>query len=166
MVVTSKALPRMGLGMAALGRPGYINLDHLCSVFGESQERTMETMQQQANRVMDALFAACDSPTGKPWLDCARSYGLAEKFVGEHLHANNVDPTDVYVSSKWGYTYVADWEVSLAEGAPHEVKDHSAENFLKHVKETDEHLGEYIFASAIVELSIVDQLDQYCQRLR
>ena len=33
----------------------------------------------------------------------------------------------MYVSSKWGYTYVADWKVELEEGAPHEVKDHSLE---------------------------------------
>ena len=26
-----------------------------------------------------------------------------------------------------GYTYVADWKVELADGAPHEVKDHSLE---------------------------------------
>jgi len=151
MVATSKTLPRMGLGMAALGRPGYINLDRR-AIFGESQ-RTIETMQQQANEVMDALFAASNSnPTttttssadSKPWLDCARSYGLSEKFVGDYFRANKVTPEDVYVSSKWGYTYVADFKVSLPEGSAHEVKDHSTENFLKQVKETEEHLGEYI----------------------
>jgi aryl-alcohol dehydrogenase-like predicted oxidoreductase len=79
-----------------------------------------------------------------PWLDCARSYGLSEKFVGEYLRSNNVSPTDVYVSSKWGYTYVADWNVELGDGEPHEVKDHSLENFLKQVQETSEHIGDYV----------------------
>mmetsp|Transcript_7519 Transcript_7519/g.16319 ORF Transcript_7519/g.16319 Transcript_7519/m.16319 type:complete len:351 (+) Transcript_7519:107-1159(+) len=142
---------KIGLGMAALGRPGYINLQrntHLTS-------RTIEGMQQQANAVIDELFQQCleinkstpaESDGGKivPWLDCARSYGLSEKFVGEYLRENNVRPEDVYVSSKWGYTYVADWKVELGEREPHEVKDHSLENFMKQVQETDSHIGPYL----------------------
>lgn len=144
----SLPLPRMGLGMAALGRPGYINLDR-ASIFG-SDDRTVDKMQTQANQVMDRLFketSANDNSTTrtrKPWLDCARSYGLSEKFVGEYLRNHNVDPKSVYVSSKWGYTYVADFKVSLAPGAKHEVKDHSTENFLKQVEETEELLGDYL----------------------
>lgn len=136
--MTSASLPRMGLGMAALGRPGYINLDR-AAIFGDA-DRTVEKMQTQANKVMDALFQA----NGKPWLDCARSYGLSEQFVGEYLRSKDISPSDVHVSSKWGYTYVADFKVSLDPGAKHEVKDHSTKNFLKQVKETDELLGEYL----------------------
>ena len=141
---------RVGLGLAALGRPGYINLQrdsHLTS-------RSVEGMQRQANAVMDELFYQSRSLSKRqdnseeklilPWLDCARSYGLSEKFVGEYLRSNNVSPTDVYVSSKWGYTYVADWNVELGDGEPHEVKDHSLENFLKQVQETSEHIGDYV----------------------
>ena len=62
-----------------------------------------------------------------PWLDCARSYGLSEEFVGDYLRLNRIMPEDVYVSSKWGYTYVADWRVELGDGEPHEIKDHSLE---------------------------------------
>jgi len=40
--------------------------------------------------------------------------------------------------------YVADWNVSLEKGKPHEVKNHSTENFLKQVEESAELLGEYI----------------------
>ena len=40
--------------------------------------------------------------------------------------------------------YVADWKVSLEEGAKHEIKDHSTENFLKQVEETGSFLGEYL----------------------
>ena len=135
---------RVGLGLAALGRPGYINLQrdsHLTS-------RSVEGMQQQANSVMDALFQQSRRLSKEekliPWLDCARSYGLSEKFVGEYLKSNNVPPADVYVSSKWGYTYVAEWNVELGEGEPHEVKNHSLENFLKQLQETSEHIGEYV----------------------
>ena len=87
--------------MAALGRPGYINLkrnDHLSS-------RSIEGMQNQANSVINELFGISASlgngDDNIPWLDCARSYGLSEKFVGEYLRSNNVKPNDVYVSSKW-----------------------------------------------------------------
>ena len=62
-----------------------------------------------------------------PWFDCARSYGFSEKFVGQFLRSKKVDPNDVYLSSKWGYTYVANWQVELEEGKQHEVKDHSVE---------------------------------------
>jgi aryl-alcohol dehydrogenase-like predicted oxidoreductase len=91
-------LPRLGLGMAALGRPGYINLER-SKHFGS--ERTVETMRSQANLVMDQLFAESSLI---PWLDCARSYGLSERFVGEYLKSHSIEPSDVYVSSKWGYS--------------------------------------------------------------
>jgi Aldo/keto reductase family len=137
--------------MAALGRPGYINLDR-SSIFGsvEKTKRGVAMMQAAANSVMDTLFelnknTSQQQQQQRPWLDCARSYGLAEQFVGDYLDNNNIDPKDVYVSSKWGYTYVADWQVSLTEpNAPHEVKDHSTENFLKQVQETSQHLGKYL----------------------
>ncbi|KAL9178695.1 hypothetical protein ACHAXT_003826 [Thalassiosira profunda] len=140
---------RIGLGMAALGRPGYINLSRDSFL----PSRTVDGMQRAADAVIDELFLQCaklndarDAGDAKyvPWLDCARSYGLSEKFVGEYLRANDVAPEDVYVSSKWGYTYVADWQVELGEGEPHEIKDHSLKNFLKQVEETKEHIGPYL----------------------
>jgi aryl-alcohol dehydrogenase-like predicted oxidoreductase len=116
-------------------------------------------MQTQANLVMDSLFQNSEIP----WFDCARSYGLSEKFVGEYLKKNNVSPEKVYVSSKWGYTYVADWKVSLEKGEPHEVKDHSVENFLKQLEETNELIGDYVdlyqIHSATFESGVMDNED-------
>jgi aryl-alcohol dehydrogenase-like predicted oxidoreductase len=123
MKMTPASLPRLGLGMAALGRPGYINLNR-DAVFG-ADGRTLEKMQTQADLVLDMLFQMSQASASTPWIDCARSYGLSEKFTGEYLRKRNVKPDEVYVSSKWGYTYVADWNVTLDPGAPHEVKDHS-----------------------------------------
>lgn len=80
------------------GRPGYITLNR-SDVFG-SDTRSVEQMQEASDRVIDKLF----SLTSKPWIDCARSYGLSEKFVGEYLRKNKIDPSSVYVSSKWGYS--------------------------------------------------------------
>lgn len=139
---------RVGLGMAALGRPGYINLHretHLSS-------RTVDDMRETAHKVIDELFRRCRELNNAgttdlklvPWLDCARSYGLSEEFVGDYLRRNNISPEDVYVSSKWGYTYVANWNVELDEGEPHEIKDHSLENFMKQVEETKSHIGPFV----------------------
>lgn len=94
--------------------------------------------------MMDELFSQCAKLNTIPWLDCARSYGLSEQFVGDYLKSNNIAPQDVYVSSKWGYTYVANWNVELSDGAPHEVKDHSLSNFVKQVEETKAHIGPYL----------------------
>ena len=77
---------RIGLGMAALGRPGYINLQRDAVI----QSRTIDGMQTQANDVIDELFQYCTPGSSSggssgggegsvPWLDCARSYGLSEK---------------------------------------------------------------------------------------
>lgn len=134
----------LGLGMAALGRPGYINLNRKEIFDIHSQERSIATMQNQANTVMNTLFEECNKHNIIPWIDCARSYGLSEKFVGEFLRQNNIPPDSVYVSSKWGYTYVADWNVTLEEGKPHEVKDHSVDNFLKQLEQTKSLIGEYV----------------------
>jgi len=95
------ALPRLGLGMAALGRPGYINLNRE-SILGN--DRPVELMQKQADLVMDKLFALSSSGEEDAWLDCARSYGLSEKFVGEYLRSRKIPADQVYVSSKWGYS--------------------------------------------------------------
>lgn len=150
MVAASKTLPRFGLGMAALGRPGYINLsrthifdDKDCNM-DDVQRRSVESMQQKANVVMQSLMKESKENGILPWFDCARSYGLSEKFVGDFLRGKEVKPEEVFVSSKWGYTYVADWKVELEAGQPHEVKDHSVGNFLKQIEETKECIGEYV----------------------
>ena len=72
-------LPRIGLGMAALGRPGYINLGHADDL---PAERSVEAMRAQAHEVLDAAFAV-----GVRYFDCARSYGLSEEFVASWLQA-------------------------------------------------------------------------------
>jgi aryl-alcohol dehydrogenase-like predicted oxidoreductase len=106
----------IGLGMAALGRPGYITLGHAADL-----DRTYapEAMQARADAVLDAAWAA-----GIRYYDAARSYGRGEAFLGAWLGARQVDPAAVMVGSKWGYIYTADWRV---DAKVHEVKDHSLE---------------------------------------
>jgi aryl-alcohol dehydrogenase-like predicted oxidoreductase len=68
----------LGIGMAALGRPGYIKLGH-----GEDYQegRTIEDMEQRAFAVLDAAWDA-----GVRYFDAARSYGRGEAFLGAWLH--------------------------------------------------------------------------------
>jgi len=89
MVVNAKVIPRIGLGMAALGRPGYINLDRSTQI-GEDRVRDVAYMQEKANHVLDKAMEI-----GVTHFDCARSYGLSEKFVGDYLRSKKVSPGEL-----------------------------------------------------------------------
>jgi aryl-alcohol dehydrogenase-like predicted oxidoreductase len=101
----------LGLGLAALGRPGYMTLGHA----GDLPSVAMEPMSRHAGAVCDAAYAA-----GVRHFDVARSYGRGEQFLRDWLDRRH--HADVIVSSKWGYRYVARFE---AQAPVHEVKDHS-----------------------------------------
>jgi aryl-alcohol dehydrogenase-like predicted oxidoreductase len=81
---------------------------------------------------MDAAYAH-----GVRYIDAARSYGLAETYLAQWLHARP-HIKDVAIGSKWGYTYTADWRT---EADVHEVKDHSAAAYRRQVAETRALLG-------------------------
>lgn len=122
---------RLGIGLAALGRPAYINV-------GRADElppgRSAEGMREATWRVLDAAYAA-----GIRWVDAARSYGRAEEFLGGWLNARA--PEDVTVSSKWGYTYVGEWKT---DAPVHEVKEHSLQRFQAQYQESRVLLGGHL----------------------
>lgn len=103
----------LGLGLAALGRPGYLNVGHGRTV---GPDRSVEALEARCRQVCDRAWAA-----GIRWFDAARSYGRAEAFLAGWLRDRGIAPGEVTVSSKWGYTYTAGWEV---DADPPEVKDH------------------------------------------
>jgi aryl-alcohol dehydrogenase-like predicted oxidoreductase len=122
----------IALGLAALGRPGYLNLAH-----GEDfEDRSAEGMARRTHEVLDAAYAA-----GIRHFDAARSYGRAEEFLGTWLRSRSLAPGAVTVSSKWGYTYTARWRI---DADPPEVKDLSAATFRRQLAETSEQLGEHL----------------------
>ena len=47
------AVSRMGLGLAALGRPGYINLGHASDLAGRTQVASLERL---THNVLDAAY--------------------------------------------------------------------------------------------------------------
>ncbi|WP_052168700.1 aldo/keto reductase [Actinoalloteichus spitiensis] len=120
---------RLGLGLAALGRPAYINQGGADAL---PAERTVEAMRRNCHDVLDAAYAA-----GVRWVDTARSYGLAEEFLAEWLADRG--HRDLAVSSKWGYTYVGEWRV---DAEVHEVKEHSAQRFDEQSRESRDLLGD------------------------
>ena len=107
--------PRIGLGLAALGRPGYINLGHGQDMPGS---RDVDAMRAHCHRMLDVAWQR-----GLRYMDAARSYGQAEAFLGDWLAQRPAGERPV-VGSKWGYTYTAGWRV---EAEVHEVKEHSRE---------------------------------------
>jgi len=128
---TGLPVTRLGLGLAALGRPSYINLGRGADL---PVERDVEAMERRCHAVLDAAYAA-----GIRYFDAARSYGLAEQFLGRWLQARELSRTDVTVGSKWGYTYTADWR---PDARVHEVKDLSLETLERQIAETRAELGD------------------------
>ncbi|MGP4110909.1 aldo/keto reductase [Streptomyces sp. 4N509B] len=121
---------RVGLGLAAVGRPGYINLGRRPDL---PADRTVAALRERTHELLDAAHAA-----GVRYVDAARSYGRAEEFLGDWLRAHP-EASDLVVGSKWGYTYVGEWRT---DAAVHEVKDHAAATFDRQYPETRDLLGE------------------------
>jgi len=124
---------RLGLGLAALGRPGYVTLNHASDLSGRYDPSLMEL---RAHEVLSAAFQA-----GIRYIDVARSYGRAEDFVASWLRKRAIEPGEISVASKWGYTYTAGWSTSAAQ---HEVKEHSLSAYLRQLHESIERLGPYL----------------------
>jgi aryl-alcohol dehydrogenase-like predicted oxidoreductase len=124
---------RLGLGLAALGRPGYVTLNHATDLGGSYEPSVMES---HAHAVLDAAFDA-----GIRYVDAARSYGRAEDFLASWLRKRAIEPGEVSLGSKWGYTYTAGWSTSATQ---HEVKDHSLLAFERQLAESVERLGRYL----------------------
>src|SRR6476646_4557986 len=120
---------RLGLGLAALGRPGYLNLGHGADL---GADRSVDALRARSFEVLDAAYAS-----GVRYLDAARSYGRGEEFLGGWLRDR--DPRDVVVGSKWGYVYTAGWEV---DADPPEVKHHDVQTLRRQLHETRERLGD------------------------
>ncbi len=139
---------RIALGLAALGRPAYINLDH-----GEDvADPSVDEMESAAHDVLDAAYEG-----GVRWFDAARSYGRAEAFLASWLRRRGLQRGDVTVSSKWGYRYTADWRIDAAQ---HEVKDLSVEHLRAQWSESHDLLGEWLgiyqIHSATLDSGVLD----------
>src|SRR5690606_748387 len=102
---------RIGLGMASIGRPRYINIkqDESNEVF------SLENFKEKGKVAIENAYKS-----GIRHFDTSPGYGIAESLLIDWLKEKK-DPS-ITVSTKWGYTYVADFDPNATE---HEVKEHS-----------------------------------------
>jgi aryl-alcohol dehydrogenase-like predicted oxidoreductase len=126
-------LPSLGLGLAAVGRPAYLNLGHAEDLAGST---SVEDLQVRTHHLLDLALER-----GITYVDAARSYGRAEEFLGSWLRARELDPGAVTVGSKWGYAYVGGWRL---DATTHEVKDHSVDALRAQWEESRRILGPHL----------------------
>lgn len=146
---TGLTVSRIGLGLAALGRPAYITPGR-----GEdyAEGRTPAAMEQRCHQMLDAAVAA-----GVRYVDAARSYGLAEDFLGRWLASRQPAAGALTIGSKWGYAYVGGWQLD----APlHEIKDLSVGTLRRQIEESRTRLGQrlhlYQIHSATLESGVLE----------
>jgi aryl-alcohol dehydrogenase-like predicted oxidoreductase len=124
---TGPPVSRVGIGLAALGRPAYItgNRDH------DLLDRIVDGLRARSFAVLDAAYKA-----GIRYFDAARSYGRAEEFLAGWLDERGHQ--EAVAGSKWGYRYVAGWRL---DAEVNEVKEHSLGMFTAQLAQTRALLG-------------------------
>jgi aryl-alcohol dehydrogenase-like predicted oxidoreductase len=146
---TGLTVTPLGLGLAALGRPGYITLGREADL---GRDRSVEVMEQRCHEVLTAAYDA-----GVRYVDAARSYGLAETFLATWLHARALPPTAMTIGSKWGYSYIGEWRL---DAPVHERKDLSTRTLRRQLAESRAILGGalslYQIHSATIESNVLD----------
>jgi aryl-alcohol dehydrogenase-like predicted oxidoreductase len=130
---TGPEVTPVGLGLAALGRPAYIDLGRDADLGGD---RGVEALERRCHQVLDAAWEA-----GVRYFDAARSYGRAEAFLASWLEARGLRTEQLTVGSKWGYTYVGDWRM---DAKVHEVKDHSLAALRRQLGQSLTLLGDHL----------------------
>jgi aryl-alcohol dehydrogenase-like predicted oxidoreductase len=103
-------IQKIGLGTAALGRPQYINIRQEATT-----EFSLGAFRKKGMELLDAAYRQ-----GIRYFDTAPGYGMAEQLLIDWVEKKD-DPT-IEVATKWGYTYVANFDPTAIQ---HEVKEHS-----------------------------------------
>ena len=144
-------MSRLGLGLAALGRPAYINLGRQQD-FGS--DRSVADLERRCHQMLDAAYSA-----GIRYFDVARSYGMAENFLGTWLKSRNPSRSEITVGSKWGYTYVGSWRL---DAPVHEVKELSIDTLRRQISESlsllDGRVCLYQIHSATLESKVLENV--------
>jgi len=139
---------KIGLGLAALGRPEYINIRD-----DSTHDKSQEAFNENAFSILNFAYKH-----GVRYFDTAPSYGKGEEFLTNWN--SKYQHKDVILSTKWGYTYVANWELGF-NGA-HEVKEHSLDKLIEQwqvSKKLQSALKIYQVHSATFESGILENRD-------
>ncbi len=139
----------LGLGLAALGRPGYITLGREADL---GRDRSVGTMESRCHEVLSAAY-----DVGIRYIDAARWLGMAEAFLATWLDACGLPPTAMTIGSKWGYSYTGEWRL---DAPVHERKDLSIATLRRQLAESRAILGGalnlYKFHSATIESGVLE----------
>ena len=108
MILTNN---KIGLGTAAIGRPLYINIKEETT----ANDISKEAFRQQGIAILDAAYEQ-----GVRYFDTAPGYGIAEQMLIDWVQDKK--DTSIEIATKWGYTYVANFETNATQ---HEIKEHS-----------------------------------------
>lgn len=136
---------KFGLGLAALGRPEYINIRESNNI-----DKSEKAFKKNA---MDMLNTAYQ--LGIRYFDTAPSYGNGENYLLAWQNQENYK--DSILATKWGYTYVANWELGYT--GSHEVKEHSIDKLIEQwevSKEMLPNLKVYQIHSATLESGVLE----------
>jgi aryl-alcohol dehydrogenase-like predicted oxidoreductase len=148
---TGLVVSRLGLGLAALGRPAYINLGRQDDL---GAQRSVAAMERRCHEMLDAADAA-----GIRYVDAARSYGMAEAFLASWLQRRDRPDDGLVIGSKWGYAYVGEWRL---DAPVQEVKDLSVQTLTRQIAESRALLGSrlaiYEIHSATLESGVLDDV--------
>lgn len=151
---------RLGLGLAAVGRPAYITTDRDDDL-GDPAGRSVSALRDRAHALLDEAWAL-----GIRYVDVARSYGRAEEFLGAWLAAHPERRSELTIGSKWGYDYVGGWRM---DATVHERKEHSVAMFDRQWPESRAALGSapdlYLIHSVTPESTALSDVD-LLERLR
>ena len=131
---------RIGLGLAALGRPAYITSGRE----EDLPDRSVAGLRTRTFSMLDRAYAA-----GVRYVDAARSYGRAEDFLAGWLAERG--HADVIVGSKWGYRYTGGWRLDAAR---QEVKDHSLAMFTTQLAQSRTLLGDRLTLYQVHSLTV------------
>ena len=141
-------MTEIGLGLAALGRPGYINLGH----GGDVADASVAGMERAAHAVLDAAYEGGVRASTPP----ART--AAPRSSSRLAGASRARPDDVVVSSKWGYSYTAGWRVDAerARGQGAHASTSCAASGAETRELLGDHLSIYQIHSATLESGVLD----------
>lgn len=123
----------LGLGLAALGRPDYRTLHHSEDI---GEDHSPEAMRVRCHAVLDAAREA-----GVRHFDVGPAQGKSEEFLRDWLKARELEPDEVTVASKWGYSYAGEWS---ADSEEHVDREHSLENLRRQWERSSEILGPHL----------------------
>jgi len=135
----------LSLGTAAIGRPQYINIRQNNTL----DDFDLKSFKEKGIKMLDFAYKH-----GISHFDTAPGYGIAETILSEWIKLRS--PKNISISTKWGYTYVANFNPN----APvHEVKEHSLGKLLEQWEESKKFgapLTIYQIHSATLESGVLE----------